>query len=65
MPSFHTVLAAVLSLTILSGAAATAIAVMGDTRKNETQRKLVEKLSHVTILGAAAIITLLSRMGSG
>lgn len=65
MSFFHVLLSAVLALTILSGAAATLVAVKGDTRKSDTQRKLVEKLSHIALLGAVTIITILSRVLNG
>ncbi|EIM72421.1 hypothetical protein A33O_19946 [Nitratireductor aquibiodomus RA22] len=65
MSYFHVLLSAVLVLTILSGAAATLVAVKGDTRNSDAQRKLVERLSHIALLGAVTIITILSRVLNG
>lgn len=65
MIPFHILFSTALVLTVLSGATATMIAVFGDTSSSEAQRRLVERLSHIALLGAGAIIALLSRGEGG
>ncbi|MCT7378330.1 hypothetical protein [Chelativorans salis] len=61
MIPFHLIFATVLALTVVSGTVATMVAVLDDTRGNKAHRRLVEALSQVALLGAGAIIALLSR----
>lgn len=61
MSTFHIILAAVLAITILSGAAAGALAAFDGSGRNETRKAVVEKLIHIALLGAGAIIALLGR----
>ena len=60
MLSLQIVFIATVSLTIISGIAATAIVVFGDTRRNIGQRAVAERFAQITLLGAAAIISLLA-----
>lgn len=60
MSEFQIVFSATLILTVLSGTAATAIAVFGDTRRNAGQRNVAEKFAQIALLGAAAIVSLLA-----
>lgn len=60
MVPFNIVFPSVLALTVLSGAAATLIVLMGQTRGGSAQRKLVERLSHIALLGAATTCALLT-----
>ncbi len=61
MIPFHLIFLTVLAMTVLSGAAATVVAFLGDTRSNRAQRRLVEILCQIALLGAGAIIALLAR----
>lgn len=61
MSTFHIVLAAVMTITILSGAAAGVLAVFDGGQRNETRKAVTEKLIHIALLGAGAIIALLGR----
>lgn len=60
MSEFHFVFSAALTLTILSGLAATTIVIFGDTRRNAGQRNVAEKFAQIALLGAAAIVSLLA-----
>ena len=60
MLSVQVVFVATVALTTISGIAATAIVVFGDTRRNIGQRVVAEKFAQVTLLGAAAIVSLLA-----
>lgn len=60
MSEFQIVFSATLILTVLSGTAATTIAVFGDTRRNAGQRNVAEKFAQIALLGAAAIVSLLA-----
>jgi hypothetical protein len=60
MPTFQIVFIVTVCLTIASGLAATAIVVLGDTRRNLGQRAVAEKLAQIALLGAAAIVSLLT-----
>ncbi len=62
MTPFHLVFSAVLVVTLVSGAAATALALTRNGR-SATQRRVIERLSHIAFLGASAIIALLSKFG--
>ncbi|UUP18396.1 hypothetical protein NTH_02877 [Nitratireductor thuwali] len=61
MIPFPLIFATVLALTVLSGIAAMVVAFVGNTRSNETHRRLVEVLAQIALLGAGALITLLGR----
>ena len=59
MPTFQLVFVVTLALTVTSGAAAGALVVFGDTRRNRGQRAVAEKFAQIALLGAAAIVSLL------
>lgn len=61
MIPFSLIFASVLALTVLSGAAATVVAFVGNARSNAAHRRLVEILSQIALLGAGALIALLGR----
>jgi hypothetical protein len=60
MPMSQIVFVTAVALTVSSGLAATSIVLLGDTRRNPGQRKVAEKLAQISLLGAAAIISLLT-----
>ena len=60
MPSFQIVFTITVCLTVASGLAATSIVIFGDTRRNQGQRVVAEKLAQIALLGAAAIVSLLT-----
>ena len=60
MPTFQIVFIVTVALTALSGLAAMSIVVFGDTRRNNGQRNVAEKFAQIALLGAAAIVSLLT-----
>jgi hypothetical protein len=50
----------VVCLTVASGLAATGIVMFGDTRHNIGQRTVAERFAQIAVLGATAIVALLS-----
>lgn len=52
-------------LTIASGIAATSIVIFGDTRRNAGHRAVTERFSQITVIGATAIVALLTNFPSG
>lgn len=63
--SFHLIFATVLALTVVSGAVATVLAMVGDAQNNRAQRRIIEVLSQIALLGAGAMIALLARSAQG
>jgi hypothetical protein len=59
---FHIVFYTVVAVTLLSGTTATALAVLARGRRIPYKRTLVERLSQITLLGAAALFALLARL---
>ena len=48
------------ALTVSSGLAAASIVIVGDTRRNLGQRNVAEKFAQIALLGAAAIVSMLT-----
>ena len=63
MNPFYIVLIAVLTLTILSGGTAGLLVALGAGR-TQVQKSVIEKLIHIALLGAGAVIALLGRFQS-
>lgn len=61
---FHIVFYTVVAVTLLSGTAATALAILPTGRRISYKRTLVERLSQIALLGAAALFALLARLPS-
>lgn len=59
---FHIVFYTVVAVTLLSGMTATALAVLARGRRISYKRTLVERLSQIALLGAAALFALLARL---
>lgn len=51
--------AVALAMTVISATAAVAIVVLGDTKRNQGQRAIAEKLAQIAVLAAAATIAAL------
>jgi hypothetical protein len=60
MPTSKIVFVTAVAVTVSSGLAATSIVLFGDTRRNLGQRRVAEKLAQIALLGAAAIVSLLT-----
>lgn len=59
---FHIVFYTVGAVTLLSGTTATAVAVLARGQRIPYKRTLVERLSQIALLGAAALFALLARL---
>jgi hypothetical protein len=59
---FHVVFYTVVIVTLLSGVTATALVALGRGRRIPYKRALVERLSQIALLGAAALFALLARL---
>lgn len=59
--SFYLIFFTTVALTVLSGSAATAIAIFGRPVAGSAQKLVAEKLAQIALLGAGAIVTMLSR----
>lgn len=59
---FHIVFYTVVAVTLLSGMTATALAVLASGRRISYKQTLVERLSQIALLGAAALFALLARL---
>jgi hypothetical protein len=62
MPTFQIIFYITVALTAFSGLAAASIALFGDTRHNHGQRVVAEKFAQIALLGAAAIVSLLTAL---
>ena len=60
MLTFQIVFIVAVTLTVASGLAAGGIVIFGDTRRNAGQRYVAEKFAQITLIGAAAIVSLLA-----
>ena len=65
MSSFDFIIAAVLALSVLSGAAAATIVLAVDTTKRPGAKRVAAKLTEVALVGAAAMAALLAQHGHG
>lgn len=59
---FHIVFYTVVAVTLLSATAAAAIVILPTSRRMPYRRTLVERLSQIALLGAAALFALLARL---
>lgn len=59
---FHIVFYTVVAVTLASGTTATALVVFSRGRRIPYKRTLVERLSQIALLGAAALFALLARL---
>jgi len=64
MSAFQTILASVLAITLLSGGGAVVLA-LSAADSSQARKALIEKLLHIALLGAGAIIALLGRISVG
>lgn len=55
---FSIIFATTLVLTTLSGVAATAIVVFGDTGRNAGQKMVAERFAQIALIGATALVAL-------
>lgn len=60
MNPFYLVFFAVVALTLLSGAAAFVLVILGADR-TQSQKSVIEKLIHMALLGVGAVMALLGR----
>ena len=60
MPTLQIVFMVTVALTVSSGLAAASIVIFGDTRRNIGQRNVAAKFAQIALLGAAAIVSLLT-----
>lgn len=58
MVSLQIVFLVIVTLTVASGVAATAIVTFGDTRNNAGQRAVAERLAHIALIGTGAIVAM-------
>ena len=60
MVSLQIIFFVTVALTAVSGLAAIAIVMCGDTRRDAGQRAVAEKFAQIAFIGAAAIVSLLA-----